>query len=106
MGGMCAAELTSVLEGGSFSARPQSACPVIAAFLRAYNDGVDDRRRDELVPYAVRLVGSLRTVAVERERAARCVVFGRRFRRPSRLPAAFALGGGGRDPAPHRQADV
>jgi AhpD family alkylhydroperoxidase len=38
-------ELASMLAHEPFSERPQSVCPVIGAFLRAYNDRLDDRWR-------------------------------------------------------------
>ena len=46
--GVCVMELASMLAGERFSDRPRSVCPVIAAFLRSYNDQVDDRRRQDL----------------------------------------------------------
>ena len=36
--GTCVIELASMLAGERFSDHPQSVCPVIAGFLRAYND--------------------------------------------------------------------
>ena len=38
--GACVMELASMLAGEPFSDHPGSACPVIGAFLRAYNDGL------------------------------------------------------------------
>jgi hypothetical protein len=35
-------ELASMIAGESFSDHPESACPVISSFLRAYNDRVND----------------------------------------------------------------
>ena len=40
--GACVMELASMLADRTFSDHPQSACPVIAAFLRSYNDHVND----------------------------------------------------------------
>jgi len=37
--GVCVVELASILAGEPFTDHPQSVCPVIGAFLRAYNDG-------------------------------------------------------------------
>jgi hypothetical protein len=70
--GACVMELVSMLAGESFTDRPRSACPVIAAFLRSYNDAVDDRRRQDLYAVAAEVVGTRGPVAVERARAARC----------------------------------
>jgi hypothetical protein len=41
-------ELASMLAGEPFSDHPQAVCPVIGSFLRAYNDRIDDRRRQDL----------------------------------------------------------
>jgi hypothetical protein len=70
--GVCVMELASMLAGEEFSDHPLSVCPVIGAFLRAYNDSVDDRWRRDLWPYAAKVVGTRSTIAVERERALIC----------------------------------
>jgi hypothetical protein len=69
--GACVMELASMLAGEPFSDHPQSVCPVIGSFLRAYNDSVDDSMRDDLYEYAARVVGSRGTARVERARAQR-----------------------------------
>ena len=56
--GVCVMELASMLAGERFSDRPRSVCPAIAAFLRAYNDTVDDRRRADLYGCAAAVVGT------------------------------------------------
>jgi hypothetical protein len=71
--GMCAMELASVLAGESFSDRPRAVCPVIAAFVRSYNDLVDRRRRQDLTRAAAAAVGTRAGLVVERERLDRCV---------------------------------
>jgi hypothetical protein len=70
-------ELASMLAGEPFSDRPRNASPVIGAFLRTYNDGLDDERRQDLYPLASLIVGSARRRSVERERASRCLEFAR-----------------------------
>ena len=72
-GGACVMELASMLAGEQFSDRPASVCPVVAAFLRAYNDAVDDRRRQDLYRYAAAAVGTRASAAVTRRRAQRCL---------------------------------
>jgi hypothetical protein len=67
--GACVMELASMLAGEPFSDHPQSVCPVIAAVLRAYNDWVDDERRQELYGYAAKVVGSRASTRIERARA-------------------------------------
>jgi hypothetical protein len=51
-------ELASMLADEAFSDHPRSVCPVIAAFLRTYNDSIDDDRRQALYAYAAKVVGS------------------------------------------------
>jgi hypothetical protein len=45
-------ELSSMLAGEPFTDRPECVCPVIAEFLRTYNDEVDQRRRQDLYAFA------------------------------------------------------
>jgi hypothetical protein len=68
-------ELASMLAGENFSDRPATFSPVIAAFLRTYNDGIDDGRRQDLYPLAALIVGTARGRAAERERVSRCLEF-------------------------------
>jgi hypothetical protein len=56
--GVCVVELASMLAGERFCDHPRSVCPVIAAFLRPYNDRLPDGDRSELLPYAAAVVGS------------------------------------------------
>ena len=60
-----------------FTDRPATISPVIGAFLRTYNDGLDDGRRQDLYPLASLIVGTAAGRAVERERASRCLGFSR-----------------------------
>ncbi len=66
---MCVLELASMLAGDRFGDRPVSVCPVIGAILRAYNDNVDDRRRQDLYRFAADAVGTRRDYRVQRYRA-------------------------------------
>lgn len=79
--GACVMELASMLAGESFSDHPGSVCPAIAGFLRSYNDSIDDRRRQDLYPYAARVVGSRSTATVERERARRLLQWSSQMQR-------------------------
>ncbi|HEY1596931.1 MAG TPA: hypothetical protein VGF74_16155, partial [Thermoleophilaceae bacterium] len=99
----CVMELASMLAVEPFSDHPGSVCPVIGAFLRAYNDGLPDDRRQDLFEYAARIVGSKSGRRVRRARARRCLTwFAGEIpgaRRPSRLSlelAGFTLGSVGR----------
>jgi hypothetical protein len=67
--GACVMELASMLAGEPFSDHPQAVSPVIADFLRTYNDGLDDHRRQDLYRFASEAVGTRSTDAVERLRA-------------------------------------
>jgi hypothetical protein len=64
-------ELVSMLAGESFTDRPATACPVIASFLRSYNDLVADGRRQSLLACASAVVDS-RSPEHEHARIERC----------------------------------
>ena len=66
---VCVMELASMLAGGRFGDRPPSVCPVIGAILRAYNDNVDDRRRQDLYRFAADAVDTRRNYHAQRRRA-------------------------------------
>jgi hypothetical protein len=61
-------ELASLLTGESFTDSPASVSPVIAGFLRGYNDRLDDRRRQELIPFAARAPKARHAVLVRQLR--------------------------------------
>jgi hypothetical protein len=69
--GACVMELASMLAGEPFTDHPAAVCPVIGSFLRAYNDSIEDGRRQDLYAYAARVVGSRAPISVQRERAER-----------------------------------
>jgi hypothetical protein len=69
--GACVMELASMLAGERFSDHPVSVCPVIGSCLRAYNDWIDDDRRQDLYRYASTVVGTRSTQEVQRARADR-----------------------------------
>jgi hypothetical protein len=91
--GACVMELASMLAGERFTDHPVSVCPVIGSFLRAYNDLVDDDRRQGLYESASLVVGSRASAAVMRARADRLTAWAlqRRKRHWSRrfLPARW-----------------
>lgn len=70
--GACVMELASMLAGERFTDHPRSVCRVIAALLRAYNDQVDPRRRQDLYGCAAIVVDSRGSRRTERARYARC----------------------------------
>ena len=111
--GACVLELASMLAAEPFSDHPQSVCPVIGAFLRAYNDGLPDDRRQDLYEYAAKIVGTTSGRRVRRERARRCLLWFASSipgaRQPSRLSllmAGWTLGSVGRAAARASRSSV
>jgi len=70
--GACVMELASMLAREPFDDHPRSVCPVIAGFLRSYNDHLDERYRQDLYVYASQAVGTRAKDATERQRAELC----------------------------------
>lgn len=67
--GMCAMEMVAWLAGEPHSDEPQCACPVLAAFVRACNDAMNDAQRNRFLrPLVPSLVGTRASAAVERAR--------------------------------------
>lgn len=75
--GVCVMELASILAGEHFSDKPRAVSPVIGGFLRRYNDGVDDVRRQDLYGYASAAVGTRAPREVEDARRRRCLEWAR-----------------------------
>jgi hypothetical protein len=78
-------ELASMLAGEPFTDRPACTDPVLGGLLRAYNDTVDQERRQDLYAVASMVVGTAAGEEVERARAARCIAFAEAHRRRSRF---------------------
>jgi hypothetical protein len=93
--GVCVMELASMLAGEPFTDRPACVDPVLGGFLRAYNDTIDGRRRQDLYAVAARVVGTARGRELEEARAARLIAFAEEHRRRRRWRL-----GRGRDPRP------
>jgi hypothetical protein len=66
-------EVASMLGEEPFTDEPRCVCPVIAEFLRTYNDQVDDARRQDLFAYAALVVGTRDDPRTERRRANMCL---------------------------------
>jgi hypothetical protein len=62
-------ELASMLDGGRFTDRPPSVCPIVGAILRAYNDNLDDARRQDLYRFAADCVGTRGEFSLQLRRA-------------------------------------
>ena len=71
--GVCVVELASMLGGEEFSDRPRCVCPVIAAFLRSWNDRAAHADRQRLKPYAQLIVGSRGSRRLTRARREICL---------------------------------
>jgi hypothetical protein len=71
--GACVMEVASMLAEEPFSDQPRCVCPVIAEFLRTYNDRVDNDRRQDLYAYASLVVETRDGPRAERERANKCL---------------------------------
>ena len=66
-------ELASMIAREEFSDRPACVCPVIASFLRGWNDRAAYADRQRLVPYAHRIVGTRESRRLTRERRDMCL---------------------------------
>lgn len=71
--GVCVVELASILAAEPFSDNPRCVDPVIASYLRAWNDRVAYVERQRLAPYATRLVDSRAPGDVRRRRRDLCL---------------------------------
>jgi hypothetical protein len=67
--GLCVLEAAAYLAGERHSDHPQCVSPVIGAFLRSWNDALDDGDRQTLKQYVPRVVGTASTPEVEDARA-------------------------------------
>ena len=68
--GACFMEAVSYVAGEPWSDKPACACPVLGAFMRAWNDDLPEADRDRLLrPLVRRLVGSRSTPEVEARRS-------------------------------------
>jgi hypothetical protein len=111
--GACVMELASMLAAEPFNDHPRSVCPVIGAFLRAYNDGLPDDRRQDLYEYAAKVVGTAAGRSVRRARARLCLAWfathapgGSRPTRLSLVLAGWTLGSVGRAAARASRSNV
>lgn len=65
----CVVELAAFIAGEPWSDHPKCVSPSIAAFLRSWNDSLDDETRQILKPYAVKCIGTKGTDEHEEIRA-------------------------------------
>lgn len=88
--GACVVELASMLAGEDFSDHPRSVCPVIAAYMRAVNDAIDDGGRQWLYPYAAAIVDTRGDWRTRRARRRACLSWSRHMGTLSALQARWA----------------
>jgi hypothetical protein len=74
-------ELASMLAGEKFTDHPRSVSRSIAAFLRTYNDMIDDEHRQDLYEIASKCVGTAGSDSTEMFRASRLLAWGDEMRR-------------------------
>jgi hypothetical protein len=67
--GACVMEVVAYIAGEPWSDKPKCASQVIGAFMRRWNDDLDDAGRQKLKPYVRKLVGTAASLAVEDARA-------------------------------------
>lgn len=67
--GMSMLEAITVVSNEKFSDRPRTVSKVIEAFLRAWNDSMEDEQRQDLKPYIHKVINSVLTDDVEEHRA-------------------------------------
>jgi hypothetical protein len=71
--GACVVELASILAAEPFSDQPRCVDPVIASYLRAWNDRVAYADRQRLAPFATRIIDSRMPGDVKRRRRDLCL---------------------------------
>jgi len=67
--GMSVLEAVTVVSNEKFSDSPRTVSKVIEAFLRAWNDALEDEQRQDLKPYIRKVINSVLTDDVEEHRA-------------------------------------
>ena len=58
-GSLCAMEMVAYMERLPHSDEPACTCPVLAAYVRSLNDGMNDEARQKLLPVLPMLVGTV-----------------------------------------------
>ena len=67
---MCVMEAVAFVTHQTWTDHPSCVCPVLGAFMRAWNDGLPDSERTALLlPLIPRLVNTRGSIALERRRA-------------------------------------
>jgi hypothetical protein len=64
----CIMEAVAFVTHKKWSDEPPCVCPVLAIFMRSWNDGLNDAERALLLPFIPKLINTRGTVALERRR--------------------------------------
>jgi len=67
--GVCVMEAVTLLAGEKFGDRPTCVSPVIGAYLRNWNDALEEEPRQRLKPYALKVIGTNTGAADDEVRA-------------------------------------
>lgn len=86
--GACAMELVSWIAGEPFSDHPNCVSFVIGAFVRRFNDRLNDEDRQKLKPYLPRIIGTAASPKIEVRRSYLAVDWSVRVHAPMWLDAA------------------
>ena len=68
-GHFCVMELAAYLAKEPWSDRPKCVSPVLGAFLRSWNDSLDDKTRQKLKPYARKVLNTAGDLETDQRRA-------------------------------------
>ncbi len=89
--GACVMEMVSYMADEPWSDHPACVSPVLGAFLRSWNDALDDDMRQKLKPYAARVIGTAGD-GKDEQRAWMCVDWLARTQLPAWLDLAGLSG--------------
>lgn len=94
--GVCVMELASILGGEPFSDYSRRICPVIGAFLRGYNDLLNDELRQDLRPYAEQVLDTRAGPEVTERREAMSLTWARQLHDSRRFKIPWGAPGSSR----------
>ena len=86
--GLCVMEAVAWAAGESHTDYPRCVSPVIGAFLRSWNDGMDETDRQQLKGYVLKVIGTATSEADETRRAWLCTDWLVRVQAPAWLHLA------------------
>ena len=93
-GKFCIMEATAYIAGEDWTDKPKCVSPVIGAFLRSWNDTLDDETRQKLKPYIRRVIDTRTTEGHVLATQARALIAERRRERAVSMDDAVARDAG------------